>query len=62
MGFAERHAVAASGPASAADGHDLRRLRRLCAAQVPAQAVAQAWADGAALDLPQALLAQHAPA
>ena len=55
MGFAERHAVAAIGPLSAADRHDLRRLRRLCTAQASAEAVAQAWREGASLDLPQAV-------
>ena len=55
MGFAERHAVAAIGPLSAADLHDLRRLRRLCVAQAPAGDVALARGEGAALDLAQAV-------
>ena len=55
MGFAARHSLAVVGPQSAADGHDLRRVRRLCQALAGAAAVQGWWQAGEALSLAQAL-------
>jgi hypothetical protein len=46
MGFAEQHAAAIC-TLTAADRHDLRRMRRLCQRLAPAADVARWWADGA---------------
>jgi predicted ATPase len=54
MGFAEQH-TASMGTLTAADRHDLRRLRRLCLRQAPPADVARWWADGADLPLAQAV-------
>lgn len=54
MAFAARWA-SPSGPPARADAHDLRRLRRLCALQLPAAALQRQQAEGAGLSLAQAV-------
>lgn len=63
MGFAEAHCRQVTGPLTAADQHDLRRLRRLCEAQAGAAAtdVARWRREGAALDLSAAVRLAAAP-
>ncbi|NRF66333.1 hypothetical protein HLB44_04985 [Aquincola sp. S2] len=55
MGFAERHAPVHCGPLGRSDRRDLLRLRRLCARQLEAAAVAAAWREGAAWTLAEAV-------
>ena len=55
MGFAEGHVPGVTGPLTAADRHDLRRLQRLCRCQADSSAVGRWWADGQALQLPAAV-------
>ena len=51
MGFAEHYTPTITGPLGRADRFDLRRVRRLCRAQLPADQVDALWQQGAALVL-----------
>ena len=51
MGFAEHYTPTITGPLGRADRIDLRRVRRLCRAQLPADQVDALWQQGAALVL-----------
>ena len=63
MGFSEPHSLQVTGRHTAGDHHDLRRLRRLCRAQLGAARTQTAWQAGAALSLTEAVrLALQPPA
>ena len=63
MGFSQAHSLQVTGGHTAADQHDLRRLRRLCQAQLGAARTQAAWQAGAALSLTEAVhLALQRPA
>ena len=63
MGFSQAHSLQVTGGHTAGDQHDLRRLRRLCQAQLGAASTQAAWQAGAALSLAEAVrLALQRPA
>ena len=63
MGFSQAHSLQVTGGHTAADHHDLRRLRRLCQAQLGAARTQAAWQAGAALSLAEVVhLALQQPA
>ena len=63
MGFSEPHSLQVTGLHTAGDHHDLRRLRRLCQAQLGPARTQAAWQAGAGLSLSEALrLALQPPA
>ena len=63
MGFSQAHSLQVTGGHTAADQHDLRRLRRLCQAQLGAARTQATWQAGAALSLTEAVhLALQRPA
>ena len=63
MGFCEPHSQQVTGPHTASDQHDLRRLRRLCQAQWGRALTQDAWQAGAGLTLADAVrLALNTPA
>ena len=63
MGFSEAHSLQVTGRHTNGDHHDLRRLRRLCQAQLGAARTQAAWQAGAALSLTEAVrLALQPPA
>ena len=55
MGFSEQFAPLHCGPLSRSDRRDLRRVQRLCRLQMPSAELAQAWREGAALGLSDAV-------
>ena len=55
MGFSQAHSLQVTGGHTAGDHHDLRRLRRLCQAQLGAARTQAAWQAGAALSLTEAV-------